>query len=106
MTELEKNVQKLTTSGMIKFYCTYVDDTLLLVKPAEIAHIYNLFKKIDETLGFRVDGSENEEPHLLDIKISALGLTFTERTSSLDSALILKVKLLEITKSAGFEALL
>ena len=29
MTELEKTVvQKLTASGMIKFYCRYVDDTL------------------------------------------------------------------------------
>lgn len=49
MTELEKSVaQKLTTSEMIKFYCRYVDDTLLLVKPADILHIHNLFIKIDK----------------------------------------------------------
>ena len=35
MTKLEKTVvEKLTSSGMIKFYYRYVDDTLLLVKPA------------------------------------------------------------------------
>ena len=39
MTELEKTVvQKLTTSGMNKFYCRYVDDTFLLVKTADIPH--------------------------------------------------------------------
>ena len=51
MTELEKTiVQKLTTSGMIKFYCRYVDDTLLLVEPTDILHIHNLFNKFDKNL--------------------------------------------------------
>ena len=60
MTELEKTfVQKLTTSGMIKFYCIYVDDTLLLVKPADILHIHNLFNKFDKNVLFTVDRFEN-----------------------------------------------
>ena len=37
MTELEKVVvNRLMRSGMIKFYARYVDDTLLLVKPADV----------------------------------------------------------------------
>lgn len=49
MTELEKTVaQKLTTTGMIKLYWRYVDDTLLLLKPADIPHIHILFNKFDK----------------------------------------------------------
>ena len=60
MRELEKAfVQKLTTSGMIKFYCRYVDDTLLLVKPADILHTHNLFNKFDKNVRFTVDRFEN-----------------------------------------------
>ena len=71
MTELEKTVvQKLTTSGMIKFYSRYVDDALLLVKLADIPHIHNLFNKLDKTYV-----SQWAVPHFLDIKISPLGLT-------------------------------
>ena len=69
MTELEKTVvQKLTTSGMIKFYCRYVDDTLLLLKPVDIPHMHNLFNKFDKNLRFTVDRFENEVPHFLDTK--------------------------------------
>ena len=81
MTELEKNVQKLTSSGMIKFYCRYVDDTLLLVKPADIPHIHNLFNKFDKSLCFAVDHFKNEVPHFLDIKISPLGLTTDQKNT-------------------------
>ena len=64
MTELEKTVvQKLTTSGMIKFYSRYVDDALLLVKLADIPHIHNLFNKFDKTYI-----SQWTVPHFLDIK--------------------------------------
>ena len=56
MIELAKIVvQKLTNNGMITFYCRYVDDTLLLVKLADIPKIYI-----------------NEALHFLDIKISHL----------------------------------
>ena len=43
---------------MIKFYFRYVDDTLLLVKPANIPHIYNLFKNL-----IRMDSCKNEESY-------------------------------------------
>ena len=38
-------VWQLITSKMIKFYCRYVDATLLLVKSADMPHIHNLFNK-------------------------------------------------------------
>ena len=48
MKELEKTVvQKLTTSGIIKLHWRYVDNTLLLVKPADIPHIHNLLNKFE-----------------------------------------------------------
>ena len=37
MTELERRIiQPLIDDGIIKFYCRYVDDTLLLLKPEHI----------------------------------------------------------------------
>ena len=56
MIELAKIVvQKLTNNGVITFYCRYADDTLLLVKLADIPNIYI-----------------NEALHFLDMKISHL----------------------------------
>ena len=66
---------------MIKFYCRYVDDTFLLVKPVDITHIHNLFNKFDKNLRFTVDRFENEVPHFLDIKISLLGLTIYRKNT-------------------------
>ena len=82
MTELEKTVvKKLTASGMIKFYCRYVDNTLLLVKPADLPHMHNLINKFDKNLRFTVDSFENEVPHFLDIKISPLGLKIYQKNT-------------------------
>ena len=67
-------VQKLTTSGMMKCYCRNVDDTLLLVKPADIPHIKNLFNKFDKNLCFTGEHFPNEIPHFLDRKIYPLEL--------------------------------
>ena len=88
---------------MIKFYVQYVDNTLLLVKPADIPHIHNLFNKYDKNLRFTVDRFENEVPHFLYIKTSPLGLPIYQKNTN---TLILKGTLLGITKSAGFEVLL
>ena len=84
MTESEKTVvQKLllATSGKIKFYCRYVDDTLLLVKPTDISYIHNLFNKFDKNLRFTVDRFETELLHFLDVKISPLGLTVYQKNT-------------------------
>ena len=50
-------------------------DTLLLVKPAGIPHIHNLFNGFDKNLRFTVDRFENEVQHFLDIQISPFGPT-------------------------------
>ena len=47
-----KNVKKLTTTGLIKLYCRYIDDTLLLMIPADLPHTGNLFNKFEENLWF------------------------------------------------------
>ena len=45
---------------MIKFYSRFVDDTLLLVKLADVLHINNLFNSFDKNLRLKVDCFENE----------------------------------------------
>ena len=41
MTELEnKAIKSLMNDGTIKFYCRYVDDTLLVVKPLDVSRIH------------------------------------------------------------------
>ena len=47
---------------MIKFYCNYVDDTFLLVKPADALHINNLFNNFEKYLRLLVNCFENEVP--------------------------------------------
>ena len=59
MTELENKVVKpLMNDGTIKFYCRYVDDTLLVVKPQDVNR---------KNLQFTVDLFENGVPHFLEI---------------------------------------
>ena len=75
MTELEElKVKPLIESGMIKFYCRYVDDTLLLVKPENIDTIHKIFNTFDKNIQFTVDKFANDVPHFLDIEISPDGL--------------------------------
>ena len=76
MNELESTIiKKLFDTGKVKFYCRYVDVTLLLIKPEDIQLLKDLFNSFHANLGFTVDKFENEVPHVLDIKISAQGLT-------------------------------
>ena len=82
MTELKKVVvQKLTTSGMITFYCRYVGDTLLLVKLADILCISYLFNKFNKNSHITVDRFEREVTHFLDIKIYLLGPTIYRKNT-------------------------
>ena len=55
-----------------KFCCGYVEDTLFLVKPADIPHMHNLFNKFDKNLRFTVEDFANDVPHFLEI--SPIGL--------------------------------
>jgi len=41
------------------------DDTLLLIKPADIPRVLESFNKFDRHLKFTVETFENELPHLL-----------------------------------------
>ena len=56
-------------SGILKFYCRYVDNTLVLVKENQIDKILKTFKSFHNNLRFTVDKSENEDVHFLDFKI-------------------------------------
>ena len=59
MTEPENKVVKpLMNDGTIKFYCRFVDDTLLVVKPQDVSR---------KNLLFTVDLFENGVPHFLEI---------------------------------------
>ena len=72
MTKLESTIiKKLFDTKKIKFYCRYVDDTVLLIKPEDIQLVQDVFNSFHENLRFRVDRFENEVPHFLDIKTSA-----------------------------------
>ena len=78
MTECEKKVvNKLIRNGKVKFYVRYVDDTLLLVKRADINSILDEFNKFDKkkNIRFTVDRFENSNPHFLDLEICPDGLT-------------------------------
>ena len=55
---------------MVKFYCGYVDDTILLLKPADVLYIKKLFSNFDKNVCLIVECFENEVPRFLDIKVS------------------------------------
>ena len=70
MTELEKIVvSDLISSGLIKFYIRYVDDTLLLAKEDDIDNIVQQFNAFDDNLKFTIDKFTDNNVHFLDIKI-------------------------------------
>ena len=48
-------------SGILKFYCRYVDDTLVLVKEDQIDQILKAFNSFHNNLRFTVDKFENED---------------------------------------------
>ena len=75
MTELEKVVvDKLLQDGTIRFYCRYVDDTLMLIKPCDIQRVKMEFEKFDKNLKFTYESFEETLPHFLDIEIHNDGL--------------------------------
>ena len=56
-------------SEFLKFYCRYVDDTLVLVKENQIDKILKALNSFHNNLRFTVDKFENEDVHFLDLKI-------------------------------------
>ena len=56
-------------SGILKFYCRYVNNMLVLVKEDQIGKILKAFNSFHNNLWFIVDKFENEDVHFLDFKI-------------------------------------
>ena len=76
MVELESTTKVIWyLENTVEFYCRYVNDTLLLIKPDDIQSVLYLFNSFYKNLCFTVDRFEIEEPHFLDIKMLAQGLT-------------------------------
>ena len=70
MTELERViVEPLITSGKIKFYIRYVDDTLLLPKEEDIMFIFDKFNSFNKKLKFAIDRFDDNNIHFLYIAI-------------------------------------
>ena len=70
MTELEKVIiEPLITSGKIKFYIKYVDDTFLLAKEEDIMFIFDIFNSFHENLKFTIDRFDDNNINFLDIAI-------------------------------------
>ena len=92
MTEFKQTVIKqLIDRKLITFYCRYVDDTLLLIKPDMINVILDHFHKSDKNIRFTYNLFENTTLHFLDINISPNGIgiyrkdTFTGQYTNFDS---------------------
>ena len=75
MTELEKEIVDDLLKDNIRFYCRYVDDTLMLVKPNDIQQVLNKFNSFHKNLQFTVDTFENKIPHFLDLEIHPDGIS-------------------------------
>ena len=83
-------VKPLIDRKLITFYCRYVDDTLLLIKPDTIDVILDHFHKFDKILRFTYDLFENTTPHFLDnISPNGIGIyrkdTFSGQYTNFDS---------------------
>ena len=69
-TKLESKVIKpLMNNGTVKFYCQYVDDTLLVVKQQDVSRVHKLLNGFFKNLKFAVDLLENEVLRFLDLKM-------------------------------------
>ena len=73
LTEFENVIVKsLTETGVLKFYCGYVNDTLVMIKKDKIQHVLNSFNSFDKNLSLSVDRFDNGNIHFIDIKILKL----------------------------------
>ena len=70
LTEFERIViNPPINSGIIKFYCRYIDDTLLLIKHDDIDFLLNQFHSFDRNIRFTCDVFPDEPPHFLDLNL-------------------------------------
>ena len=74
-TEFELSiVHPFLSNVMIKFYCRYVGDTLLLIKPGSVTTLLSKMHS-DKNFRFTYDDFDKETPHFLDIQIEESGLS-------------------------------
>ena len=60
MTKLEnKLIKPLLSDGTVKFYCRYVDDALLAVKPQDVSCTQKLLNSFDKSFKITFDLFEN-----------------------------------------------
>ena len=83
MTEQESKVIKpLMSYSAIKFYCQYVDNTLVVVKPQHVSRIHKLLNGSDKSLKFTVNMFENEVPYFLDLEMSQDGISIYRKDAN------------------------
>ena len=58
-------VKPFIETGVLKFYCRYVNDTLAIIKEGKIQHVLNLFHSLHKNLRFTVDTFDNGNIHFL-----------------------------------------
>ena len=75
-------VSELVNSGVIKFYRTYVDDTLLLIRPSNIQFVLDKFNSFDKNLKLTFDNFPDGNVHFLDLKITEDGIDIFRKKHS------------------------
>ena len=68
-------VKPLIETSVLKFYCRYLGDTLVLIQKDKTEHALNSFNSFDKNLRFYVDIFHEGNIHFLDIKILNNGET-------------------------------
>ena len=83
MTTLEDEViRSLISSGTIKFYARFVDDTLVLAKPSGMPTILQKLKSFHSQIQFtHEESTNNNDVHFLDIKITPAGTTIYRKST-------------------------
>ena len=91
VTELENKVIKpLMNNGTLKFYCRYVNDTLIVVKPQHASLIHKVLNGFDKNSKFTVDLFENEVSHFLGLKMSPNGTSIYRKGTNTGLYMIYK----------------
>ena len=62
-------VKPLIKTSVLKFYCRYVDDTLLMIKKDKIQRVLNSLNSFGKNLRFTVNTFDNGNSHFLNIEI-------------------------------------
>ena len=62
-------INPLISNGIIKFYCRYVDNTLLQIKHNDIEFLLNKLHTFHRDIRFTYDTFSDEPPHFLDLNI-------------------------------------